>query len=278
MLLLALAILLATAATAGELEAPYQVEAATTALAEPWAERGPDAKRLIVVDLDAMRAPTQADVERWSTATVLSLYGVMPAHLVEIRKSCQYLCGVDQEETCHYQALLQPEQYVEGAEVLGVLPGEVEIEELETLTLRPAASLPAWSKEFHEVAWPTDESGRTRIDGWNANTKRLQFTVQAMGEEQSFDEPGCRAGTAADLTVMQCQSLAFIAAGGMPLLISVPDYNEAAAMPVASFTHEGAHYVIVRLGLKAQTVYGLMVKRGETWVPLFRKAERALMC
>ncbi|HVG81632.1 MAG TPA: hypothetical protein VNB28_05070, partial [Methylomirabilota bacterium] len=116
------------------------------------------------------------------------------------------------------------------------------------------------------------------IDGWNANTKRLQFTVQAMGEEQSFDEPGCRASTAADLTVMQCQSLAFIAAMGVPLLISVPDYNDAIAQPVASFTHEGADYVVVRLGLKAQTVYGLLVKRGDTWVPLFRKAERALMC
>ena len=99
-----------------------------------------------------------------------------------------------------------------------------------------------------------------------------------MGEEQSFDEPGCRAGTAADLTVMQCQSLAFIAAKGVPLLISVPDYNEAAATPVASFTHDGALHVIVRLGLKAQTVYGLLVKRGDSWVPLFRKAERALMC
>jgi hypothetical protein len=274
---LALAIALATAADAGELDAPYQVEAAMTALSEPWAERAPDAKRLIVVDLDSMQAPTQADAERWSTATVISLYGVMPAHLVEIRKSCQYLCGVDQEETCHFQALLQPEQYVEGAEVLGVLPGEVEISELEVLTLRPAASLPAWSKEFHAVAWPTDESGRTRIDGWNPKTKRLQFTIEAMGEEQSFDEPGCRASTAADLTVMQCQNLAFIAAEGAPLLISVPDYNEAAATPIATFTHDGAPHVIVRLGLRAQTVYGLLVKRGDTWVPLFRKAERDLM-
>jgi hypothetical protein len=268
----------AAASGAGELEAPYQVEAATTALAEPWAERGPDAKRLIVVDLDSVKAPTQADVDRWSTATVLSLYGVMPAHLVEIRKSCQYLCGVDQEQTCHYQAVLEPEQYVEGAELVGVLPGEVEISELQMLTLRPASSLPAWSKDFHEVAWPTDESGRTRIDGWNANTKRLQFSVQAMGEEQSFDEPGCRASSAADLTVMHCQSLAFIAADGVPLLISVPDYNEAAAAPIATFTHDGALHVIVRLGLQAQTVYGLLVKRGDTWVPLFRKAERALMC
>jgi hypothetical protein len=268
----------AAEAAGGALEAPYQVEAATTLLNEPWAKRTPDAPRLVVVDLEGTTAPSEADVERWSTATVLSLYGVGTAHLVEIRKSCQFLCGVDQGETCHYQAFLQMEQYFEGTDVLAVLPGEVEIGDLQPLTPRPATSRPAWSKDFHEVAWPTDDSGRIRIDGWNPNTKRLQFSMQAMGEEQSFDEPGCRAATAADLTVMQCHSLAFIAADGVPLLVSVPDYNDALATPVAAFTHGGVPHVVVRLALKAQTVYGLLVKRGDAWVPLFRKAERELMC
>ena len=44
------------------------------------------------------------------------------------------------------------------------------------------------------------------------------------------------------------------------------------------FTANGETHVLVRLGLKAQTIYGLLVKRGDTWVPLFRKAERALLC
>jgi hypothetical protein len=265
-------------AAAGPLEAPYQVEAGMVPLTEPWAKRTHDASGLVVVDLDPMTAPTQADVERWSTATVLSLYGNSRAGLVEIRKSCQFLCGVDQAESCHYQAVLQPEQYLEGRDVLAALPGDVEISELEMLTLRPAAALPAWSKDFRTQAWPADETGRFRIDGWNPNTKRLQFTAQAMGEEQSFDEPGCRASAAAGLTAIQCPSLALIAADGVPLLMSVPDYNEATATPLARFTANGETHVLVRLGLKAQTIYGLLVKRGDMWVPLFRKAERALMC
>jgi hypothetical protein len=268
----------AAGAAGSALEAPYQVEATAMLLNEPWAKRTPDTPRLVVVDLEGMTAPTQADVDRWSAATVLTAYGTTRAHLVEIRKSCQFLCGVDQEETCHYQALLQMEQYLDGPEILAVLPGDVEIGDLQGVTLRPATSLPAWTKEFRTQAWPTDETGRIRIDGWNPNTKRLQFTMQAMGEEQSFDEPGCRASTAADLTAIQCQSLALIAAEGVPLLISVPDYNEAIATPVASFTHRDELHVVVRLGLKAQTVYGFLVKRGDSWVPLFRKAERALMC
>jgi hypothetical protein len=275
---LALAALLAAKAAAGELEAPYQVEAVTTELSQPGIQRGPNMLRFAVVDLDPMQAPTQVDMERWSTATVLTMYGTTRAHLVEFRRSCGLLCGVGQNETCHWQAVLQMEYPYDAAEVVAALPGEVALGDPETPILRPTNSVPAWSKEFHTVAWPTDDTGGIRIDGWNASTRRLQFSVQAMGEEQSIDEPGCRARSWAGLTQIQCHGIAVVAADGVPLLVSVPDYNDAIAEPVAAFDHEGETYVLVRLGLQAQTVYGLLVKRGEKWVPLFRKAERALMC
>lgn len=274
---LALAALFAADAAAGGLEAPYQVEAVTTELSQPGMQRGPDMPRFAVVDLDPIEAPTQADMERWSTATVLTMYGTTRAHLVEFRRSCGLLCGVGQDETCHWQAVLQMEYPYEGGDVVA-LPGEPPIGDLETQIMRPTNSVPAWSKEFHEVAWPTEESGGIRIDGWSASTKRLQFSVQAMGEEQSIDEPGCRAREGAGLTQIQCHGIAVLAADGVPLLVSVPDYNDAIAQPLASFMHEGETYVLVRLGLKAQTVYGFLVKRGDQWVPLFRKAERELMC
>ena len=86
------------------------------------------------------------------------------------------------------------------------------------------------------------------------------------------------AGTAAGLTQLACHGIAVIAADGVPLLLSVPDYNDAIATPVARFTANGETHVLVRLGLKAQTIYGLLVKRGDKWVPLFRRAERALLC
>ena len=275
---LALAALFAAKAAAGGLEAPYQVEAVTTELSQPGMQRGPDMPRFAVVDLDPMQAPTQADVERWSTATVLTMYGTTRAHLVEFRRSCGLLCGVGQEETCHWQAVLQMEYPYDAAEVVAALPGEPTLGDPEMPILRPANSVPAWSKEFHTVAWPTDDSGRIRIDGWNTSTKRLQFSVQAMGEEQSIDEPRCRAREGAGLTQIQCHGIAVVAADGVPLLVSVPDYNDAIAEPVAAFHYENELYVLVRLGLQAQTVYGFLVKRGDQWVPLFRKAERALMC
>ena len=275
---IALAVVIATAAIAAELQAPYQPEAASIDLSQRRYDWTAIIPRLLTVDLDPVAAPTQADVDRWSTATVVSQYGYVRASLIAIRKSCQFLCGVDRDETCHTQAVLQLEDGSDGSDVLAVFPGEVEIANLQMLAPTPLHVAPAWSPEFRAQAWPADETGRIRIDGWNPSTKRLQFSAQAMGEEQSFDEPACRASTAAGLTAIQCQSLALLAADGVPLLVSAPDYADAVAMPVASFEHDGALHVVVRLGVQAQTIYGLLVKRGDTWVPLFRKAERALFC
>ena len=126
-----------------------------------------------------------------------------------------------------------------GANAFVAFAGTVEITDFEMLTATPLPSSEAWSRDFHEVIWPEDDSGRIRIDGWNAKTKRLQFSMQAMGEERSFDEQACRAGAAAGLTQLACHGIAAIAADGVPLLLSVPDYNDAIATPVARFTANG---------------------------------------
>lgn len=275
----ALAMLLAAGAAAGDLQAPYQIDGMAADLRERGADPAADPSFVFLFDLDLARAPTQADADRWAEATVLTEAGPVRAGLMDIRKSCQFLCGTGEEETCHYEAALVLDQSADtGGNVLAAFPGAVEVTEFKLLQPAPLRTSPAWSAEFHAQLWPTEEAGRIRIDGWNPNTRRLQYSIQAMGEEHSFDEPGCRAATAEGLTAIQCQSLAVIAADGVPLLLSWPDYNIASAAPVARFRHDGALHVLVRLGLKAQTVYGLLVKRGDTWVPLFRKAERALLC
>jgi hypothetical protein len=274
---LALALILPAAGAAGEaLQAPYQIEGVSIDLR---GRDGRDESRVYayVVDLDQARALRQGEADRWLEATVLTEIGAERAQLVEIRKSCEFLCGVEEEETCHHQAVVVLPQD-SGANAFVAFPGTVEVTDFEMLTATPLPSSEAWSRDFHEVIWPEDDSGRIRIDGWNAKTRRLQFSMQAMGEERSFDEQACRAGTAAGLTQLACHGIAVIAADGVPLLLSVPDYNDAIASPVARFTANGETHVLVRLGLKAQTIYGLLVKRGDKWIPLFRRAERALLC
>ena len=274
---LALALALPVPGAAGEaLQAPYQIESVSIDLR---GRDGRDESRVYayVVDLDQPKALRQGEADRWLEATVLTEIGAERAQLVEIRKSCEFLCGVEERETCHYQAVVVLPQD-SGANAFVAFAGTVEVTDFEMLTATPLPSSEAWSRDFHEVIWPEDDSGRIRIDGWNAKTKRLQFSMQAMGEERSFDEQACRAGTAAGLTQLACHGIAVIAADGVPLLLSVPDYNDAIATPVARFTANGEAHVLVQLGLKAQTIYGLLVKRGDKWVPLFRRAERALLC
>jgi hypothetical protein len=276
----ALAVLLAAGAAAGDLEAPYQIDGMAVDLRDRGADPAADPTFVFLVDLDPLQAPTQGDADRWTEATVLTEAGPVRAGLMDIRKSCQFLCGTGEEETCHYQAALVLDYRQDtGGNVLAAFPGSVEVTDFQLLEPVPLTSAPSWSREFRPQLWPADEATELRIDRWDPSTERLRFSVRtAGGEEHSLDDQGCRAGTAAGLTHVACQGVALIAADGVPLLLSWPDYNIASAAPVASFEHDGALHVLVRLGLKAQTVYGLLVKRGDKWVPLFRKAERPQLC
>jgi hypothetical protein len=166
----------------------------------------------------------------------------------------------------------------EGLEVVAALPGEPALRDPEMPILRPTNSVPAWSKDFHTMAWPTDDTGGIRIDGWNASTKRLQFSVQAMGEEQPIDEPSCRASGGAGLTQIQCQSIALIAADGVPLLVSWTDYHAGVALPIARMRIDGREAVLVRYATKIDILHGLLVREGGRWVPLIRQPDYANVC
>lgn len=272
-------LLVAAVAVAEPLQAPYQVD---EILIDPRRDLSHGERRsLPLIDLDPLRSPAQADVDRWVEATVLTEYGPAPANLIEIRKSCKFLCGVDVEElyeTCHYQAVLEPKiEVYDLGNMWAAFPGSVEVTDYEMLERMPLYSVPRWSPEFYAPLW-SDEARRIRVDGWTPHARRLQVTVQTAGVEHAIDQRGCRASPAAGLTLIACHGTALIAADGVPLLLSGTGDTLATAAPVAKFTHDGELYVLVRLGLEFQTVYGLLVRRGDRWVLLFRKIERALVC
>ena len=56
------------------------------------------------------------------------------------------------------------------------------------------------------------------------------------------------------------------------------DYGEAAAEPLALFEHAGTTYAVVRLGLKAQSVIGLVVRDEGGWHGLFLPRDYPLLC
>lgn len=273
-------------AGAEPLQPPFQLDGMAVDLRNRGADPGADIQFVFLFDLDPMQAPTQADADRWFEATVLTEAGPVRAGLLEIRKTCEFLCGVEppmpveEAETCHYQAALVLDYKADtgGANLLAAFPGAVEISDFEMLTPLQLEVAPDWSESFQAPLWPGEGLGPMRIDSFDAAAGRLRLSLRNSGGEQNVEQQGCRASAAAGLTQIDCPEIAILAADGVPLLASWPDYNEPGATPVASFRHDGELYVLVRLGLKAETVYGLLVKRGDRWVPLFRRAERPLLC
>lgn len=283
---LAIALLCAGAAAAAPLEAPYQLDGMAVDLRNRGADPAADLTFAFLFDLGPLQAPRQADADRWFEATVLTEAGPVRAGLLDIRKSCEFVCGVDpsmaveETETCHYQAalVLDPKSDTGGANLLAAFPGEVEISDFEMLTPLPLNVSGDWSEDFNAPLWPANGLGPMRIDEFDAAAGTLRLSLRNSGGEQSVETRGCRATEAAGLTQIACPEVAVLAADGVPLLASWPDYNEPGATPVATFRHEGELYVLVRLGLSAETVYGLLLRRGSGWLPLFRRAERPLLC
>ena len=77
---------------------------------------------------------------------------------------------------------------------------------------------------------------------------------------------------------MQCDGIALIVGDAAPLLFSYPDYNLASAQVVATLGFGKSRLYLVRLGLKAQTAFGLLYRDKDGWRGLFRPRNYALLC
>ena len=69
-----------------------------------------------------------------------------------------------------------------------------------------------------------------------------------------------------------------IASAAAPLLFSYPDFNPAAAQVVATVGLGKTTLYLVRLGLKAQTAFGLLYETEDGWRGLIRPRDYALLC
>jgi hypothetical protein len=300
LLSLALALPLAlaprAAPPAGEalLPAPYQVEGVVRYRND--VDAGDDglglAPALVAVDLGAVEGTPQPRAEDFRDMTLLGTAGAAAATLQDIVKSCEFLCG-DEAEECHYLALLAPQGPPSaGLETLGTplaaLPGHHEIAAFAPLAAEPLPqppAAPAFSEAFAAPVWsPYPEAQPAyRVTRWDPAAGALALELRYGADAPSrFETNDCTARGTGELTAVSCNALAFLAAGGRPLLVSFPDYNLAAAAPVARFEAAGPganiRYTLVRLGLKAQTVFGLLAATPAGWRARFRPRDYALLC
>jgi hypothetical protein len=258
-------------------EAPFQVEAALVPALRSASAEGPTA--LLLIDLNSAEDGTEPAIrEPGGEMTIIYENGLARGHIQEIRKSCVYLCGFDGGATCHYQALVAPDAKA-GAlgAALAAFVGEPQITAFEPLRPQAAGEV-EWLSGFAAPVWPQDYSAGIRIDEWDAAARRVRLSVRAADEDITVEDRECEAIGAAGLVALTCPSIAILAEAGVPLLVSWPEYESAAAAPVARFRLNGREAVLVRFGMSAETIHGVLLRDGARWVPLFRSADYPTMC
>jgi hypothetical protein len=240
----------------------------------------PDApRRLISVDLGAAEDGGRPALEAGTAMTVFNVLGLWSALVVDVRKSCEFVCAFEEGETCHWQALLAPKlnaHYL--GEPLLAIPAQHRVEAYEPLFARPAEAAVAWSPDFATPIWPP-HGYDIRIEEWSPEEGLLRATLRlADGQEQAIEDQSCVATKTAGLIALACPTLALLAANGVPLLVSWTDYHAGVALPIARMRIDGREAVLVRYATKVDILHGLLVRDGERWVPLIRQPDYANVC
>lgn len=265
------------------LPAPFQVDGVRlpvdeedpATLGAPW----------VLVDLGPAEGHPRPRREDHVTMTLLGTSGAIELSLLEIAKVCGYLCG-DEIEECSYEGRYAPAgDLARVGTPLAALPGRHALADYGPLAEIPAAasgsSLPRTGEEpeITSPIWPAEPGVRAgqrlRRDG-----DGLIFDQRWGPSELVHSIPlsDCSLSRRGPLERLRCSGFEALLAGGRLLLTSVDDYGAAGADVLATFEHEGRVYLVVRLGLKAQTVYGLLVREGESWRALIHPREHALIC
>jgi hypothetical protein len=271
------------------LDAPYQVVALSYFRSDQ--DRADTGLGLtapyVIVDLgNAEKRPPPAR-EGLETMTLLGTGGSAPGRLYDIRKTCNFLCG-DEGEACHYEALYSLPQAAVArlGTPLVALAGEIETGNLRAFSdqaARPAKLEPPANPaaEFRPPLWTADPDAapRYRVTAWDGATGAL--AMEFRYRDQPANEVlgrNCRAQGLGVLTALSCDGMALLVDDSRVLLFSWPDYNLAAAAPVLAFEAAGASHYLVRLGLKAQTVFGLLTGGSGGWRGAFRPRDYDLLC
>jgi hypothetical protein len=96
---------------------------------------------------------------------------------------------------------------------------------------------------------------------------------------QMTDLATCSQRHVETFTVVTCGSDAeLLYEGRAGIMASFSDYSDRSAFPLARFRLGGKQAVLVRIGLKAQVVIGLIVKDGHHWRLSIREADYPLLC
>ena len=266
------------------LPAPYQINGALQPFDDGNASRRSPFS--VLVDLGRARDRPPPDDRALPAMTVIGTEGFAALPYGEIHKHCSYLCGTSEGETCHYVGIYDPQPNASlgiplaAIETSGKLYNFSVLVDLSEVS-SPAEYDPEASDSFFRPRWDAHgtESVEYRISAWDP--KRRGFTLETRWSETepvAEDLSDCRVVAFGGLDFATCRSRSVILHQGRPLVVDFPDYNAPSARPIAAFDHQGIGYILFELGLKAQTVYGLLFESGQGWQARVRPRDYPSLC
>ena len=262
-----------------------QVNGISRDLTDAWSD--PPASDLGMVrarvDLGRSADRPRPEREKLDRLTLLGTRGAAPGAVYDLRRVCDFLCG-DEEEECHYEMTVaaQGEPEAMGTPLLALV-GSYEVTDYRALSAVVSATPPdLLTRGFEPTVWPAPGTSGSRSEYRlrSAGEGRLQLEYRWSPESETYTLTGdrCETRSVGGLTRVDCASFVALAEGPRPLLVSFADYGAPAAEPLAEMRIDGNRALLVRLGLKAQTIYGLLVETEQGWVAQFDPRDYALLC
>jgi hypothetical protein len=291
---------------AGLLPPPYQVAGIERRLPDRDVEAGVPGldDAVVVVELDDADSMPPPDREFLARATIVGTDGVAAAHLVDVERRCEFLCS-DERASCRHVALYSGFDPARLGTPLLALPGEwtltdhaaaepvaeVAAEAAARDRRRPPTETVADIEALRRLLAADDEPVRLIWSSYEDDPTRYRLvpdptapeglaleTLQWDGQVVVTPARECAYAVVDGIGSLDCSGFATLLDGARPLLVSLTDYNLDIAQVVASFVHDARTYHVIRLGLKAQTVFGLLVQTGDGWTALLRPRTFDLLC
>ncbi len=268
----------------GMLPAPYQVEGVIRHRSDH--QRLGDglglAEPLLMVDLGRADRRPHPGSRNFPEMTFIGTAGSAFGRLEDIAKSCAFLCG-DEAESCHYVARYAIDRPLAalGTPLVGLV-GRHDLAGLAPVpTAGDGAAIGPFAAELLAPIWSpyAGDDPAYRIRRWDPAAGTLTLDLRYGGDPiVSFATDDCAVRRTGNLTSLTCRSLAVLVDRGRPLLVSFPDYNLAAAEVVARFSSGGLTHYLIRLGLKAETLFGLLSATPDGWHAHFRRRGYPTLC
>lgn len=242
-------------------------------------------------------AKAPEDVQaRLGVMTLLGKKGMATARLQRVEAVCVDLCEAARP-TCHSVGVYTQEPGTGNVgEGLVALPGRVQGKLAPPSPTGPTKRPLAGHWVSNELQVPVDEQAGDAAPSDGLPRRAYRWTRHADGrvvpESRTgpegplhsdytlgdFELASCRQEQQPPFTRLTCPGASFLYAKPRLLVASFDDYGQAATEWVATLRTGGQELYLIRVGLKAQAVIGLLFQDEGRWRLLIRPADYSLLC